>query len=156
MGALLLASMYDTAGKPGKSAHSQSGTSPPAGARAQPARVSDEILARKAVVELHSGRRALAASHLEGRVRELLVTPGEEVDPEDPLAVIESPALRKTQLELLEATARKKWVANEVQRLRPSTASGLIARPQSRAAHTLSTLTWPVASSTLTSTACAA
>ncbi len=38
----------------------------------------------------------------------------------------------------------------------PSTLSGLMAKPQSSAAQTLSTLTRPVTGSTLTSTACAA
>ncbi|MCL4207382.1 MAG: efflux RND transporter periplasmic adaptor subunit [Pirellulaceae bacterium] len=81
-------------------------------------------------VELPLDRQALATVQVEGRVRRILVKPGQDVSPGDVLAEIDSLPLRSVQLDLLQTRTQAALAEQSLQRLEELHEQGVVAKRQ--------------------------
>jgi cobalt-zinc-cadmium efflux system membrane fusion protein len=87
---------------------------------------SEAVTALGASVVLPTNDLATATSLIEGRLAEILVKPGQEVQAGDPVATVQSQELRDLQLQFLQTRSRLAWAENEVKRLQPLADSGTV------------------------------
>ena len=83
-----------------------------------PAATHDAVVAfAHGMIELPTDQQSLAAPQVEGRVRQILVKPSQQVSAGDVLAEVESLQLRTLQLELLQALTGARLAEQSLQRL---------------------------------------
>lgn len=81
-------------------------------------------------IELPTDRQALATPQIEGRVRRILVQPGQHVSRGDVLVEIDSLPLRSVQLDLLQTLTQASLAEQSLQRLEELHEQGVVARRQ--------------------------
>lgn len=87
---------------------------------------TESVTALGASVVLPTNDLATATSLIEGRVAEILVKPGQDVEAGDPIATVQSQELRDLQLQFLQTRSKLAWADNEVKRLQPLADSGTV------------------------------
>jgi multidrug efflux pump subunit AcrA (membrane-fusion protein) len=90
----------------------------------------DVVAVAHGAVELPNDRQALATPALEGRVRRILVEPGQPVSKGDLLAELDSLHLRSVQLELLQSVTSARLIEQSLARLERLDGQGATPRRQ--------------------------
>jgi multidrug resistance efflux pump len=84
----------------------------------KPAATHEAVVAiAHGMIELPTDQQSLAAPQVEGRVRQILVKPSQQVSAGDVLAEVDSPQLRTFQLELLQTITGARLAEQSLQRL---------------------------------------
>jgi cobalt-zinc-cadmium efflux system membrane fusion protein len=96
-----------------------------------PVKTDDEVVASAhGAIELPTDRQALVAPPIEGRIRQILVQPSQQVQAGDVLVKLDSLQLRSVQLELLQSWTQARLVQRSLHRLEQLGNEGATARRQ--------------------------